>query len=245
MDVNSDRASGVLATAWNNPPVVERTDSLVWARAGVVAALTFLLGAVGHVSGGGLLPSGLVLAAVLVIGTPLCAVVLARPASTRRIVTLVVAGQTACHVLLSLSAGHRGDSVDAPPLHGPSPVAVVEGPRVGTLHDHYEATIGAPPSAQALSVPDPIAVLDHLPMFLAHTAVAVLVGLWLAAGEQALWAVLTMVFAALVARCVVPRAVFLVARPRSVLRRRPASLPSLGRASRCVVRRGPPALLAV
>lgn len=210
-------------------------------------AMTFLLGAVGHVSGGGLLPSWPVLAAMSVISTPLCAVFLVRPASTRRIVALVVSGQTACHVLLSVSAGHSGDPVGMPPLDptGASALPAVEGSRVGSLHDHYEATISTHSSvAQALSMPDPIAILDHLPMFLAHTVVAILVGLWLAAGERALWALLTMVFAAVVALCVVPLAPSLVARPRMVLRRRPATLPSLARASCCVVRRGPPALLA-
>ena len=223
-----------------------RTESLLWIRAGVVSSLALLIGAVGHVSGGGLLPSWLVLAAMSVISTPLCAAFLARPASTRRIVALVVSGQTACHVLLSVSAGHSGDPVGAPPLDptGASALPAMEGPRVGSLHDHYEATIGTHSAAQALSVPDPIAMLDHLPMFLAHIAVAVLVGLWLAAGERALWALLTMAFAAVVALCVVPVASSLVARSGVVLRRRPATLPSLARASRCVVRRGPPALLA-
>lgn len=223
-----------------------RPDSLLWWRAGMVAAMTLLLGAVGHVSGGGLLPSWLALAAMCVLSVPLCAVHLARPASTRRIMALVVSGQTACHVLLSVSAGHNGDRAGAPPRDpiGTSALPAIEGPRVGSLHDHYEATVGTPLAAQMLSVPDPIALLDHLPMFLAHTVVAALVGLWLAAGERALWALLTMVFTAVVALCVVPVAPSVVARPGMVLRRRPATLPSLARVSRCVVRRGPPALLA-
>ena len=86
-----------------------------------------------------------------------------------------------------------------------------------------------PSAGPALTLPDPVALLDHLPMFLAHTLAAVLVGLWLAAGERALWSLLTLVFAAVVALFVMPRAVPVVARRRAPLRRRPATLPSLAR----------------
>jgi hypothetical protein len=197
------------------------------------------------VSGGGLLPSWLVLGAMLVMGTPMCAVVLARPASTRRIVSIVVSGQAACHAVLSLTAGHRGDPAGSGPIAAVGQLPVNEGPRVGSLQDHYEATtIGTRSAGPALSVPDPGAMLDHLPMFLAHAAVAVLVGLWLAAGERALWALLNLVFAAVVALLVLPTAGPLVCGRPTPVRRRPAALPSLARVSRCVVRRGPPALLA-
>ncbi len=115
---------------------------------------------------------------------------------------------------------------------------------MGSLQDHYEAMVGTPSAGSALTMPDPTALVDHLPMFLAHTVAAVLVGLWLAAGERALWAMLTLVFTAVVALLVAPVAVPLVARRRAPLRRRPATLPSLARVARSVVRRGPPALLA-
>ena len=73
--------------------------------------------------------------------------------------------------------------------------------------------VGTPSAGSALTMPDPAALLDHLPMFLAHTVVAVLVGVWLAAGERALWALLTLVFSAVVALFVVPPAVPLIAAP--------------------------------
>ncbi len=229
-----------------------RPDSLLWWRAGMVSSLTCLVGAAAHVSGGGLLPSGPVSAAVLVIGlaiaTTLSALVLGGAASTPRIVALVVTGQTVCHAVLSLGAGHRGDAAatstpaSAPTGHAGLPVQ--EGARVGSLHDHYEATVGATASGATLTVPDPGVLVDHLPMFLAHTAVAILVGLWLAAGERAVASVLTMVFAAVVALFVVLALPPLGDRCGAPVRRRPATLPSLARVSRCVVRRGPPALLA-
>ena len=219
-------------------------DSLLWWRAGIVSALTFLVGAVGHVSTGGLLPSWVALAAMFAVGTAICAAFLARPASARRIVALVVLGQTACHGLLSLTAGHTGDAAPSAAPVGVGSLPVSGGARVGSLQDHYEAMAGTPTTGSTLSVPDPAALLDHLPMFLAHTAVAVLVGLWLAAGERALWALLSLVFAAVVALVVVPLAVPVVALRRVPVRRRPATPAPLARMTRIVVRRGPPALLA-
>lgn len=224
-----------------------RPDSLLWWRAGIVSAMTFLVGAVGHVSTGGRLPSWFALGAMLAVGTAISAVVLARPASTRRIVALVVLGQTACHALLSLTAGHAGDAAarTAPgPATGPGSLLVTKGARVGSLHDHYETMVGTPSAGSALTLPDPVALLDHLPMLLAHTLAAVLVGLWLAAGERALWSLLTLVLAAVVALLVLPEVVPIAARRRAPLRRRPATLPCLARVGRSVVRRGPPALLA-
>jgi hypothetical protein len=230
------------------PSVPARPDSLLWARAGIVSALTFLVGAVGHVSTGGLLPSWFALAAMFAVGTTICAVVLVHPASARRIVALVVLGQAACHALLSLTAGHAGEpaavSPAVNPAAGPGALPTSGGGRVGSLQDYYEAMVGTPATSSTLTLPDPAALLDHLPMFLAHAGVAVLVGLWLAMGERALWTVLTLLFATVVALFVLPIVVPLVPLRRAPLRRRPATAPLLARVARCVVRRGPPALLA-
>jgi hypothetical protein len=249
--MNTGCDSGGVATHGRIRPVPARPDSLLWWRAGIVSAMTFLVGALGHVGTGGLLPGWFALGTMFAVGTAISAVVLARPASARRIVALVVLGQTACHGLLSVTAGHAGDAGDAgaatafAPTTSPGSLPVSDGARVGSLQDHYEATVGTPAAGSALTLPDPAALLDHLPMFLAHTLVAVLVGLWLAAGERALWSLLTLVFAAVVALLVMPAAIPVVARRRAPLRRRPATLPSLARVGRTVVRRGPPALLAV
>lgn len=226
----------------------DRPDSLLWWRAGMVSAMTFLLGAAGHVSTGGLLPSWVALGAMFAVGTAICAAFLARPASARRIVALVVLGQTAAHGLLSLTAGHAGQAghagsaAAAPQLTAPGALPLSDGQRVGSLQDHYEAMAGAPSSGSALTLPDPAALLDHAPMFLAHTVVAVLVGLWLAAGERALWSMLTLVFTAVVALFVAASPAPLPDRRAVPLRRRPATPPSLARVARVVLRRGPPAL---
>ena len=244
--MNAGCDSGGVATHGRIRAVPGRPDSLLWWRAGIVSAMTFLVGAVGHVSTGGRLPPWFALTAMLAVGTAISAVVLTHPASARRIVALVVLGQTACHGLLSVTAGHAGDAVavTAAAPTSPGSLPVRGGARVGSLQDHYEAMLRAPSAGPALTMPDPVAVLDHLPMFLAHMLAAVLVGLWLAAGERALWSLLTLVFAAVVALVIVPPAVPVVARRRAPLRRRPATLPSLAHVGRTVVRRGPPALLA-
>lgn len=221
-----------------------RPDSLLWLRAGMVSALTFLVGAVGHVSAGGLMPSWIPLVAMLAIGTTICASVLATEVSAGRIIALVVLGQIACHSLLSLSAGHAGDAPVAvrDPGHGSLPVT--EGGRVGSLQDYYDSTVGTSSAGSALTVPDPAAMLQHLPMFLLHALVAVVVGLWLVAGERALWSLLTLVVASAVV-LIAPVTVPVAIRRAMPVRRRPAAVPSLARVTRSVVRRGPPALLAV
>lgn len=225
-----------------------RPDSLLWWRAGIVSAMTFLVGALGHVTSGGRLPSWFAVLAMFAVGTTISAAFLARPASARRIVAIVVLGQSAAHWLLSLSAGHAGDSgapVSAPGPASPVTLPVSSGARVGSLQDHYEAMVGAPASGAALTLPDPAALLDHAPMFVAHTLVAVLVGLWLAAGERALFSVLSLVFTAVVALFVDAVPALVPARRGAPLRRRPATPPCLARVARIVVRRGPPALLPV
>jgi hypothetical protein len=244
--MNTGCDSGGVATHGRIRSVPARPDSLLWWRAGIVSAMTFLVGAVGHVGTGGRLPPWFALGAMFAVGTAISAVVLAHPASARRIVALVVLGQTACHGLLSVTAGHAGDEVvvtTSAPTTGPGSLPVSNGARVGSLQDHYQAMVGTPSAGSALTMPDPVALLDHLPMFLAHTLVAVLVGLWLAAGERALWSLLTLIFTAAVALLVLPAVVPVVARRRAPLRRRPATPPSLARVGRTVVRRGPPALL--
>ncbi len=71
-------------------------------RASLVASVAFFAGVLGHVSADGLLPSPLVLAGLLALGVPFCASQLTRPASMRRIVLMLMAGQTAVHVALSV-----------------------------------------------------------------------------------------------------------------------------------------------
>ena len=232
---------------------------LLWGRAGVLAGFTFLVGALGHVTGGGLLPGlpGLVL--LLAVGTALAATFLTRPASTRLLVSLVVGGQAIVHGALSLTAGHAGGQAGghhatpatdtaAGPTVSAGALPTSAGGRVGSLQDHYEATV-AVPAATGLTVPDPSVLLDavlaHLPMFLAHAAAGVVVGLWLAAGERAVWSLLALAARTVLAPLVVLLPLTSARRQRpAVVHRHPLHRTPLDRVARSVVRRGPPALLA-
>ena len=92
------------------PAMETRVDAVVlWARASLVGLLAFGLGVVGHVTADGLLPSTVVLAVLLVFSVLLSVPMLNRPASSMRIVAMLVAGQTFIHLVLAVTAGHRGD----------------------------------------------------------------------------------------------------------------------------------------
>lgn len=228
-----------------------RPDALLWGRAAVLTACTFLVGALGHVTAGGLLPGATVLVPLLAVGTAVAATFLARPASARLLVALVVGGQTLVHGALSLTAGHGAFRAAVhPPARpvGPAPLSgslpTDGGGRLGSLQDHYEASIGAP-VATGITVPDPAALLDHLPMFVAHAAAGVGVGLWLAAGERAVWALLALAVRRVLAPLVVLLPLTPARRPRpAVAQLHPRHRTPRERVARSVVRRGPPVLLA-
>jgi hypothetical protein len=219
-------------------------------------------GAVSHVAAGGLLPHPVVL--LLMVGgfTAMSARFLLGPASTARIVTLVVVGQGLAHTALSALAGHRGDATTALP---PAPSHVVaslpvgaDGDRVGSLLDAYHS---ATPAAAAHGGPSlPTTWVGHLvghlseqgPLMLAaHVAGAVALGLWLAVGERALWALLDLaaarvvvagallraVRAVVVVLCRVTRVCFPARRSTGF-----APNPRVGRPA--LTHRGPPLLLA-
>ncbi len=224
---------------------------LVWSRAFALAAVTMLAGIVGHVSADGLLPGLPVLTGLLLVGVVMSATLLNRPASRRRIVGLLVLGQAAVHLVFTVTAGHVGDRAVATTRHvGTGGLPSVDGHRVGSLMDSYHATVGTA-SGVAPAVPIGHLVNDlsaHAPMMAAHLAAAALVGLWLAAGERALWSLVAFAsraalgpLAAAFAACRV-----VLAPPAAVVpiatEPRPPRAPAL--LARVVVRRGPPALLA-
>ena len=232
---------------------MDRTASgaLLWARALLVASVAFFAGVFGHVSADGLLPSPLVLAGLLALGVPFCATQLTRQVSMPRIVVLLVAGQTAVHVALSLAAGHRGDAPSAT-VSRMSGVALPteDRQRVGSLLDGYQASVGqgsghVEPSLPVGSLVGEVAA--HAPMMAAHLAAAAVVGVWLALGERSLWALVALATAVLVRPLLIARAGLRLAvrptRPAAVPTAAPAP-PSLVLLARSVSRRGPPALLA-
>jgi hypothetical protein len=178
--------------------VETRVDACVlWARALVVGSLAFFLGVVGHVTADGLLPGPAFLATLLAMSVLLSAPMLSRPASSVRLVAMLVGGQTLLHLVLSLSAGHAGDratSAGAAPSRAAGNLPVLDGRRVGSLQDAYT---GASDQHGALAPSLPVGHLiddlsAHAPMMAAHLAVAALVGLWLGYGERCLWTLLAL-----------------------------------------------------
>lgn len=202
-DVSSGETGADARSAREKMRAMEpRVDALVlWARPSLTGLLAFGLGAVGHVTAGGLLPSPVFLAVLLVFMVLLGVPMLHRPASSLRIVAMLVGGQSIIHLVLSATAGHRGDE-SSPGMAGLASsgaarlreLPVVDGHRVGSLQDAYQGMSGQPTSfAPTLPVGHLITDLSaHAPMMVVHLAAAVLVGLWLGRGEQCLWTLIAL-----------------------------------------------------
>jgi hypothetical protein len=228
-----------------------RTDPVVlWARAALLAFLACFLGVAGHVTADGLLPGPFWLVVLFLLAVAVCGPLLARPASALRLVVLLVAGQTAVHLVLTVAAGHRGDQ--RPPVSVPAPAAlpVVDGRRVGSLQDQYDAAVGTTHVQPAIPVGHLVQDLSaHAPMMAVHLLAAVLLGLWLAVGERSLWTLLALASAAVLRPLLLAWALVhgRPVAPTAGLGTVPAEPPGIRRLlrlARCVVRRGPPALLA-
>ena len=172
--------------------------ALRWLRALLLAAVSVAGGAFAHVAADGLLPGWGALAALFLLSAVVAASLLGRPASTARVVSLLMVGQTLIHGTLTAMAGHEGASArdTAAPGLRPGAVDLEDGDhRVGSLHDQLH---NDPPVLEHLTVPSPLQhVLADLNgpnalMALAHLVAAAAVGLWLAMGERALWTVLAL-----------------------------------------------------
>jgi hypothetical protein len=182
------------------------TPALLWSRATLLAAVVVVVSSLGHVWADGLLPGPVAMAGLLIAAVLVSARFLTRQASTPRLVGLLVAGQAAIHGALSLLAGHGvGHGVG----HADAQEAAVSGARfvfdgrqverTGSYFDQVEAMQSAAPGAAA-AAPGQAGwahLADHLatqsvPMLLAHLAAVVLLAVWLAHGERALWTVLTL-----------------------------------------------------
>lgn len=240
------------------------TPALLWARAALLAAVVVLVSAVGHVSADGNLPGPLAMAALLGLTTVVSARFLTRQASTLRIVAMLVGGQAVIHGLLSVLAGHG----TGPAGHRSAEAGsfVFDGRHVERTGSYFDQVA----AMQASSAPDPgpvgsgasagwMHVVEHLGaqsplMLVAHLLVVVALGVWLAVGEAALWAVLTLMGSTLLG--VVGALVALgtgrfVALLLQRVRRTPVprglqhdAVPLLNLLRHVVAHRGPPALLA-
>lgn len=241
-------AAGTTAGVDNAGVSTEPGPALRLLRAAVLAAVATLLGALAHSQAGGRLPGVVGFVVLLSLLTAATAPLLARPASTRRVVALVAGGQTFVHVVLTGVSGHAGDGVGAArrsvaPVLPPPTTAGTD--RVGNLADLLHPQ-PAPVAGSGPAVPDWVLHLAadlqpaQLPMMLGHLAAAAGVGLWLASGERALFGLLA-VLAAPVLRLLVATAPVVAAPVRAPgpalripARRREVPLVS------SVGRRGPP-----
>lgn len=176
--------------------------TLRWARATLLAAVALGTGMVAHVSADGLLPGPTGLVVLTLACTALAAMFLGREASTLRLVTLVVGGQGFVHTALAAMAGHGGEahetaSTATPPVPMPDPAPI---PRTGSYFDQWaqshptsaDGALGSGPVVPSWLVHAVTDVAEHPMMALAHVLAAVAVGLWLAVGERALFAVLAL-----------------------------------------------------
>ncbi len=190
-------------------------DPLLWLRAATLSGVVLGVGAASHLAADGMLPSASVMLSLAGAGTMASLWFMVRPLGPVLMVSLVLAGQTVVHLGLSLSAGHHGEHLRG--VTGPLDLALLQLEHV---------------AEQGVS------------MFLAHTAAAAVVGLWLAWAEAALWRVVGHGLA--LVRLLFPRLVELV-QPAPGVRSSPA-WPAIGaRRQRWaligpIARRGPPLL---
>lgn len=193
-----------------------------WTRAATVATAATLVAVGAHLGAGGPAPTLPVLAFLVLGLAGLLAPFLARQVSPAGIVMLTVGGQFLAHATLARATGHAMASANAD-----LPAGQHDGG--GTA---AEGTI-----ATAFS----LLVASDARMMLAHLTAAVVVGVWLAAGERSLWTVVRLVW----------RRLALPVQPPTTTLPPPVAIPARTAApvllrleAGSLVRRGPPHLLA-
>ena len=192
-----------------------RHETLRWVRALTLACVMLAGGLSGHVAAGGVAPPAALLGPILLVLMLAVSPFLDAPASSARVVALVLGVQVTLHVVLDVVAR------PADP-HGSMPMPLVP------AHHHTG---------------------PHLVMVAAHVAAALLVALWLAAGERAAWTLVGVVGLALADAWGAIRYVFSAA-PAVTASLRPGSTiggtsprhvaPSVWEGRGGLTRRGPP-----
>lgn len=173
-----------LEGAWGS---VEATvaPGMRWARAGFLSVVGAVTGTVAHASAGGGTPPLSTSVVLAVLLTFLAAPLLGRPASGRRVVLLLLAGEALIHVVLSMGTG--GHHQVAPRVPGASLAgAALQGHVTGSHETSDRLLTGMVWLAQQVPGSDALMTCAHLAAFL-------VIGLWLAIGERALWAVIRLI----------------------------------------------------
>jgi hypothetical protein len=157
-------------------------------RALTLPLVLFTTALAGHVAAGGATPSALVLVPVLVL-TMLAVVSFGDVLSTPACCLAVLAGgQGLLHAAFQLLGGSAVTATTT--MHGAvTSVSVIASPTSSHVMAHH----GAAASHGLVPMSG-----EHVGMLLAHLAAAVLILLWLAAGEWAFWTLLTLTAVGLV-----------------------------------------------
>ena len=148
-----------------------------------LSSVLFTTGLAGHVAGDGAMPAGWVLVALFVLIVAASAPFVGAALSPARVVALLVGGQGVLHAVLQLLGGTAGTATTT--MCGEGTGAPVSSPSSSHLMMHPDA---AASHGSLMSLMNG----GHLVMLLAHLAAAVVVGVWLAAGERALWMLLAL-----------------------------------------------------
>jgi hypothetical protein len=154
-------------------------------------SVVFASGLAGHVSGDGATPPAWVLVALFVLTVVAVAPFAGTAMSPARVVALLVGGQGVLHTALQLlgeTAVTATTTMAGAALGMPasSPTGSHLMPTGSHLMTHPDAAASSHGSVMSLMGG------GHLVMLLAHLAAAVAVGVWLAAGERALWMLLAL-----------------------------------------------------
>lgn len=135
-------------------------------RAVILALVAGFAGISSHLYAGGLLPSVTTLLVLFSLSVVVYAALLGRPAAPGLVVLLTVGGQFASHTAISLLAGHQGDRREG----------FLGNDLGGWIHE-FEHLIDD-------------ALGENSLMTASHLVASLVVGLWLAAGERALFCLL-------------------------------------------------------
>lgn len=223
---------------------MEGITALRWVRALTLAAVMLGSGIAGHAAAGGAVPDTSMLLSVFVLLTAAIAPLLDAPATTRRVTALLVVGQLSVHVLLQVLGGFV--ALDASG-HSMAMHAGVAGEPVTAHLGHAFPTAPTAPTGSWAFLTG-----LHVGMLLAHVGAALVVGLWLAAGERAAWTLVSLAALPVVDAWVTLRKLSGVVQVAVVIAR-PGPCPGWGCETRVrtamwtgrgVSRRGPPRLRA-
>jgi hypothetical protein len=208
-------------------------------RALTLPSVLFTTGLEGHAAAGGVTPTASVLVPLFALTVVAIAQFAGTPTSPARSLGLLVGGQGLLHAALQLLSGSVTTTTT---LGGAATGMATVSPSASSHHAIHQGVAASHGFVMSQMSG------EHVVMLLAHLAAAVVVGLWLAAGERAFWTLL-----ALTARPVVdawqkvtaaarrPTGAVVVRCPRLLPGwSRPAAVSSLVWVAGVVSRRGPP-----